>query len=188
MLRQKSITEFFSLRTLPANTTVSDTSLSPPPSSPPPSSPTSSPSSRPGGESTPPEDIFNNDEPDYIRYEQHGTNGMMEWTFRLARQRNHGFAPKECAWCFITIADAEVLYKCSLDEACLKGLFACQSCILIAHKQHPEHGFVDMSTLRAVDGLDHASAHFGIGLRFPGGPPDNVWRVLKPGTDNEEVH
>ncbi|KAJ7061126.1 hypothetical protein C8F01DRAFT_1288320 [Mycena amicta] len=119
MPRQKSITEFFSLRTLPANTA--------------------------------PEDIFNDDEPadtavlrrDYIRYEQRGTNGMMEWTFRLARQRNQGFAPKECAWCFVTIADAEVLYKCSLDEACLKGLFACQSCILIAHEQHPEHGFVD---------------------------------------------
>ncbi|KAJ7066048.1 hypothetical protein C8F01DRAFT_1365690 [Mycena amicta] len=111
--QQKSITDFFSLRkTLAAvpSAAASHTSLptsSPPASSPPASSPPASSSpassamSRPGGESTPaslrlPEDIFDDDEPedaavlrrDYIRYEQRGTNGIMEWTFRLARQRH----------------------------------------------------------------------------------------------------
>ncbi|KAJ7050920.1 hypothetical protein C8F01DRAFT_1237590, partial [Mycena amicta] len=159
--QQKSITDFFSLRktlaAVPSAAATSPPTSSPPTSSPPTSSPpTLSAMSRPGGESTPaslrlPEDAFDDDEPedaavlrrDYIRYEQRGTNGIMEWTFRLARQRGLGVPPKECAWCFLSIDKAEVLYKCSLDDACLKGLSACQSCILIAHEHHPEHGFVD---------------------------------------------
>ncbi|KAJ7050212.1 hypothetical protein C8F01DRAFT_1264294 [Mycena amicta] len=152
MLHQKSITEFFSQRK-----TSSSAAATPavPQSSPSPAASLSP--SQSVEELVPVVDKFPDDEllhagelrHDYIRYDQRGTNGILEWTFRLARQRGQGDTPKECAWCFVSLADATVLYKCSLDEACLKGLFACRSCILIAHKHHPEHGFIDFEAKMA---------------------------------------
>ncbi|KAF7299453.1 CxC2 domain-containing protein [Mycena indigotica] len=55
------------------------------------------------------------------------TNYAADWTLREEKQRSLGNAPKECAWCFTSLADARLLYRCSWRNSAA-----------------PDHGFVDV--------------------------------------------